>query len=72
MGRTVYSSHLNGTTDGAQFYFYYTINPRLARLSLPLILWQKIPADRVPALDRQVAALTGDCAELPRAGKSLE
>ena len=39
--------------DGAQPYFYFTINPRLARMSLPLTLWQEIQADRVPALDRE-------------------
>ena len=39
--------------DGAQPYFYFTINPRLARLSLLLTLWQEIPSDRFPALDRE-------------------
>ena len=42
---------LNGTTDGAQPYFYFTINPKLDRLSLPLTLWQESPVDRVHALD---------------------
>ena len=71
-GRRFRGVYFNGTTGGAPPYFYFTINPRLARLSLPLTLWQGIPADRAPALDREVAALAGDCAELPRAGKSLE
>ena len=39
--------------DGQPPYFYFTINPRLARLSLPLTLWHEMPADRVPALDRE-------------------
>ena len=51
-GRRFRGVYFNGTMDGAQPYFYFTINPRLARLSLPLTIWQEIPADRVPALDR--------------------
>ena len=47
--------YLNGTTDGAQPYFYFTINPRLTRLSLLLTLWQEVPSDGFPApdLDKQ-------------------
>ena len=52
--------------DGAPPYFYLTINPRLARLSLPLTLWQEIPADRVPALDREKDNL------YPRSGRERE
>ena len=51
-GRRFRGIYFNGTMDGQPLYFYFTINPRLARLSLPLTLWQEIPADRVPALDR--------------------
>ena len=51
-GRRFRRVYLNGTTDGARPYFYFTINPRLARLSLLLTLWLEIPSDRVPALDR--------------------
>ena len=43
-GRKFRGIYFNGTMDGAQPpYFYFTINPRLARLSLPLTLWQEIP-----------------------------
>ena len=52
-GRRFRGIYFNGTTDGAAPYFYFTINPRLASLSLPLTLWQEIQADRVPALDRE-------------------
>ena len=52
-GRRFRGIYFNGTMDGHPPYFYFTINPRLARLSLPLTLWQEIPADRVPALDRE-------------------
>ena len=45
--------YFNDTMDGEPPYFYFTINPRLGRLSLPLTLWQEIPADRVPALDQE-------------------
>ena len=51
-GRRFRGIYFNATMDGQPPYFYITINPRLARLSLPLTLWQEIPADRVPALDR--------------------
>ena len=52
-GRRFRGIYFNGTMDGQPPYFYFTINPRLARLSLPLTLWQEIPADWVPALDRE-------------------
>ena len=50
-GRRFPAVYLNGTTDGTRPYFYFTINPRLARLSLLLTLWQEIPSDGFPALD---------------------
>ena len=52
-GRRFRGIYFNGTMDGQPPYFYITINPKLARLSLPLTLWHEMPADRVPALDRE-------------------
>ena len=52
-GRGFRGKYFNGNMDGQPPYFYFTINPRLARLSLPMTLWQEIPAARVPALDRE-------------------
>ena len=51
-GRRFRGVYFNDTTDWAPPYFYFTINPRLASLSLSLTLWREIQADRVPALDR--------------------
>ena len=65
-GRRFRGVYFNGTPDGSPPYFYFTINPRLASLSLPLTLWQKIPADRVPALDR------GKGNVYPRPGRERE
>ena len=51
-GRRFRGVYFNGAMDGETPYFYFTINPRLARLSLPLTIWRELPADRVPTQDQ--------------------
>ena len=65
-GRRFRGIYFNGTMDGQPPYFYFTINPRLARLSLPLTIWLELPPDRVPTQDRDKQNL------YPRPGRERE
>ena len=44
--------YFNGTMDGETPHFYFTINPRMARLSVTLTIWWALRADLVPTWDR--------------------